>query len=197
MTDLADLVDSLKREVAIPGTFSTVFPNTTDDDVTGALADGLAETQLDGWMPTLQLDLDTNLTTPDLSLAGRALVVIYAGIRIVRNQLQNMTAHVRYETRGNVFEQDRGAGMLKEALSDLSKRRQSLIALRLQRTGTSVSMRDGYMIRANAFYAFELGLGLGAEMFNEAFADDPYSLTPYDWQADMLTGQIGGPVLQS
>lgn len=197
MTDLADLVDGLKREVAVPGTFASIFPNTTDDDLIGTLADGLAETQLDGWMLGLQLDLDSNLTTPDLSLAGRALVVVYSGIRILRNALANQSSHVRYETRGNVYETDRGAGLMKEALADLNKRRASLIDLRLKRSGTSVYTRDGYMIKANAFYAFELGLGIEAEAFNEAFGEDPYTVTPYDFQADILTGQIGGPVLQS
>lgn len=195
MTDLADLVDPLKREVAVPGTFATMFPDTKDDDLIGTLADGLAETQLDGWMLGLRLDLDTNLTTPDLSLAGRALIVVYSGIRILRNALANQSSHVRYESAGNVYETDRGAGLMKEALSDLNKRRAGLIDLRLKRSGTAVYTRDGYMVRANAFYAFELGLGLAGEALQEAVGEDPYTVTPYDFQAEMLTGQLGGLVL--
>jgi hypothetical protein len=37
MTDFGDLVESLKREVAIPGTCATVFPTTTDDDLADVL----------------------------------------------------------------------------------------------------------------------------------------------------------------
>lgn len=196
MTDLADLVDGLKREVAVPGTFPTAFPTTTDDDLIGTLADGLAETQLDGWMLGLQLDLTTNLTTPDLSLAGRALIVVYSGIRILRNALANQSSHVRYETAGNVYETDRGAGLMKEALADLNKRRASLIDLRLKRSGTAVYSRDGYMVRANAFYAFELGLGLAAEAMDEAFGEDPYAVTPYDYQVGQFDGALGPVVLQ-
>jgi hypothetical protein len=36
VTDLADLVPALKRELAAPGDFATTFPNSTDGDLTVA-----------------------------------------------------------------------------------------------------------------------------------------------------------------
>lgn len=185
MTDLVDLVDTLKREVAIPGGFTAAFPTMSEDDLVGALADGFAETQLDGWMLQVVLDVDAGTVDPDLSPAGRALVSIYSGIRILRNALINENSHVRYESRGNVYESDKGAGLLREALKDLNDRRQQLYLLRLRRSGTSVYTHDGYMIKATAFYPIEIG-----ELI-DPFLDAPYTGSPAGWGIDYALSQLG------
>lgn len=184
MTDLADLVDTLKREVAIPGGFVAAFPNTTDDDLVGALADGFSECQLDGWMLQIALDLDAGTVSPDLSPAGKALVSIYSGIRILRNALVNQTSHVRYEAKGNVYESDKGAGLLREALKDLNDRRQQLYLLRLRRDGTRVYTHDGYMIHATSFYPLEMGELL------DPFLDNVATGSPATWGLDYAMSQI-------
>lgn len=196
MTDLSDLVEPLKREVAIPGAanFKAAFPETNDDDLLGTVMDALGEAQLDGFLSAVALDVDAGTTTPDISRAGGALLILYAGGRIVRNQIRNLATHTRYEASGSVFERDQSAIMLKEVLTELNDRKTALVQLLRQRIGTPVYMRDGYMIRATAFYAYELA-GFG-EMA-EAWTSDPYSVTPNYWGVEQAIEQLpaaGTPV---
>jgi hypothetical protein len=78
MSDFLDNVESLKRVVATPGTFDTLFPDTTDQDLVGTLLDGIAQAQLDGLLASYTYD-DTGTVTPDLSAPQSALVILYAG----------------------------------------------------------------------------------------------------------------------
>jgi hypothetical protein len=93
MTDLADLVESLKREVAIPGTFATVFPTTTDDDPTGALADGVAETQLDERRSRLHLDSLLAVVATSYAIGRLCLV---APIPCIRQRLKSLSNNARF-----------------------------------------------------------------------------------------------------
>jgi hypothetical protein len=76
--DLTDLVPSLKRALAAPGEFDATFPDSTDTDLAGTLADAVAECQLDGFFGNLTLDLTDTTTTPDLTSPQQALVILYA-----------------------------------------------------------------------------------------------------------------------
>lgn len=158
VTILGDLVDSLKREVAVPGTFDTVFPNTGDDDLEAALLDAFAQAQLDGLF-TDNTATDDGIVTPDLSRGAQALVVIYAGVRMLTAELINRRAHTRYEAKGAVFEQDYGASVLVQALKDLAaKKAQILVQIQMgQRAAVGITMVDGYVVRATDFYRGEFG----------------------------------------
>ena len=59
MTDLIDVVEAYKREVSIPGAFSTDFPTVQDDQIAAALGDAFGEAQLDGFFGTMSLDVDS------------------------------------------------------------------------------------------------------------------------------------------
>jgi hypothetical protein len=189
VSDLSDLVEPLKREVAIPGAanFKAAFPETTDDDLTGTISDALCEAQLDGFLGGVILDVDNAVTTPALSQAAGALLVLYAGGRIVRNQIRNLATHTRYEASGAIYERDQSATMLKEVLSELDTRKDKLIQLLRQRIGTPVFMRDGYMIRATAFYAYELS---GYNELAEPWGNDPYSASPSYWSTEQVIEQL-------
>ncbi|MGN5511038.1 hypothetical protein, partial [Campylobacter coli] len=73
MTAMSTLVPALQRELAVPGTFEDVFPDTDETMLTDLLADGFAEAQLNGFFPTISMAVDEDLeppswaTTPDLS----------------------------------------------------------------------------------------------------------------------------------
>lgn len=129
-TSIAALVPALKRELAVPGTFAAVFPDTTDTDLTGALADGFAEAQLFGFFKSLSLTESNGDWTisEDLSAAGSALVVIYASIRAIRAQLRNLKTMQRYKAGPVEFETQQAAtvltaelGYLKDRLADIIK----------------------------------------------------------------------------
>lgn len=158
MSSLADVVESLKREVAVPGTFSTVFPETTDEDLELALLDAFAQAQLDGFF-TDHTATDAGTVTPDLSRAAASLIVVYAGVRLLTAEIINRKTHTRYEANGAVFEQDFAASVLVQALKDLSAKKATFLeqikSARRSLVGTTVV--DGYFIKATEFYSGEIG----------------------------------------
>lgn len=152
MSELRDLVAAYKREAAVPGTFATVFPETTDADIVGALSDAFAEAQLDGFFGSMTLDVDFGEVTPDLSVAGAALVVIYAGMRLTRQQLRSLATRTAYKAGPVEYETQRSSAALSEELKHLQWRRQQLLAnaIRAGRGTGSTFVLDGYVPRANA-----------------------------------------------
>lgn len=149
MSDLADLVPSLKRTIAVPGTFTTLFPSTTDDDLAAVLADGMAEAKLDGWLSDVDVDVDVNITDPDLTVPQQALVVLYASVRILMSEIRNRKTHIRYEAGSATFEQDQSASMLVEQLKILTSRKEYLLT-QARRSGyvNTFAMFDSYFARA-------------------------------------------------
>lgn len=165
MSELADLVEAFKREAAVPGTFATAFPNTSDSDIEGSLGDAFAEAQLDGFFGTYELDSDEGVITPDVSVAGAALIVLYSGMRLVRQQLRN--TKTRY--KAGPVEVEQSAGALTEELKQLERRKNQLLqnAIRAGRGTGTVFVADAYVARAQSydfyggFFAAELmGRGL-------------------------------------
>src|SRR4051794_2613523 len=104
--DLTDYVPTLRREVTPPG--STLFSAVTDAVFAGYLADAFWEVKLDGFVEPWVADED-GVVIPqsdpqaatgngpfniaaydpavDMPREQIALVVLYAGIKIIRNQL--------------------------------------------------------------------------------------------------------------
>jgi len=152
MTELVDLVEAYKREVSIPGAFATDFPTVTDEQIQGALGDAFGEAQIDGFFGKMTLDTDDWIITPDLSTAGAALVVIYAGIRVLRQQIANQARGTTYKAPGLEYTTTPAASVLAELLKQLNVRRKEIITNTQRGVGTSVFMIDGYAHRGNAFY---------------------------------------------
>lgn len=159
MTDLGDLVDSLKRAVAPPGEFAALFASSTDDDLVGSLMDGFAEAQLDGFFTgsygaAHALDVDAQTVAPDLSHAQGALVIVYAASRVITTRLLNLKTHTRYEARGAVYENDQASGLLVQLLKDFQARKTAL-QLKAQYAGSAAAfaMADGYFLAATGRYA--------------------------------------------
>lgn len=147
-TDLAELVPALKRAVAVPGTFATLFPDTIDADLEATLLDGFAEAQLDGLLSDLTAD-DNAVVTPALTRAQGALVVLYGSVRILLNEIRNRKTHTRYEASGSVFEQDQAATMLVQLLKDYQQQKKDVKeALRRGSVASAFSMVDAYWLRA-------------------------------------------------
>lgn len=168
MTDLTELVDSLKREVAVPGTFATVYKSTTDDDLVGSLMDAFAAAQLDGFFLNQTLDLFTFQVTPDLSPAGRAAVLIYAAERILTMQVMGLRQRSLYEAGSVKYETENSAQVLTQILKSLAERKKLVLgqADSARRTGT-FAMQDMFADRLTgtegayigggaAFFAYEL-----------------------------------------
>lgn len=148
MTDLTTLVPTLKRAVAVPGTFDTYFPDATTADLKGQLMDGFAEVQLYGGLTDFSMD-DNGVVTPDLDRGEGAIVVIFAMVRMLANELRNRPTHTRFEAKGNVAETDRAASVMTQLLKDYQAQKKSLLE-QLRYSGTSAFiMADNYLIRGS------------------------------------------------
>lgn len=168
MTSLADLVEPLKRYVAVPGAFEDTFPTTSDEDLIGSLLDGFAESQLDGYFTSpVYSATDEGEVSPDISRAEAALVTLYASTRIITTQLINLKTLQRYQAGNLVYETQQTAGVLTAILKDLQARKDAIIKRSLQLgAGAAFEMADAYYVRAtispgyagqlerNAYYDF-------------------------------------------
>lgn len=162
MAELSLLNESLKRAVAVPGTFATVFPDTADTDIEALLADAVAEAQLDGFLAALTLNVDDNEVDPDLTPAQGALVVIYAGYRMLTNEIRNRKSHVRYEAGPTVFEQDQEGSTLNELLRQINERKRFLLerAERGELDDSGAFVGDLAFIKATSDYGWYSDLTL-------------------------------------
>lgn len=154
--DLLDYVPSLKREVQPPGV--TLFADSLD--WAGYLADAFWEARLDGFLegyvveqvtagPPPVYELIPPAGVPDSSpevSASMALVVMYAGIKMLRNRILNMNTGFRAKAGPVEFEQQNSATMLAEMLKQLRATKDRIIeALEMGETSTVVV--DAYSTR--------------------------------------------------
>lgn len=152
MTALSTLTDALKRELAVPGTFDDTFPDTADTDLIGALADGFAEAQLNGFFKDTALAQADGAweTTPDISLAGGALIVIFASMRTIRAQIRNLNSVERYKAGPAEFEIQHAATTLKAELDYLKARLEAIVKNAGKEAAVSAGMAsvfDNYLAR--------------------------------------------------
>jgi hypothetical protein len=162
MTNLSTLVEPLKRELAVPGVFDDVFPDTDDRALADSLADAFGEAQLQGFFTDMTLGASpTYDTSQALSAAGGALIVLVAGQRIIRAQLRNLVLNTRYKAGAAEMELQRSATLLKEELAYLRTRMDELVTTARRSGGRTVYMLDNYLARdaANSplggFYGYE------------------------------------------
>lgn len=163
MADLTLLIPSLQRFVAPPGLFETLFPDATDEDLVGSLADGFAECQLKGFFSESDLDVSAiPNVTPDLTNAQGSLVVLFSGVRILQSEIRNRKSHIRQEAPGLVNEVDQASQVLTELLKEYQAEKKELID-QASRVGASsvFVMADAYYINATTRYSTETDGGLG------------------------------------
>lgn len=126
--DLFDLIEPLRREVNPPGT--NAFPDATDDDYSGYLADAFWEARLDGFLVGYE-ETDGIVTpisgTDDLGRDWQQLIVIYAGFRILKNELRQIKTLFRAEAGPVSFETQQSAQLLREIMLELRERRDWLL----------------------------------------------------------------------
>lgn len=162
MTDLRTLVEALKREVAVPGTFEDVFPDTDDDALAATLADAFAQAQLQGFFGDITLAAEDGHyeTSFDLSAAGGALIVLFAGMRMLRSSLRSVAQSFTYKAGSVEYSGSNMTSVIKDDLRALNDRLNDLI-VQGRRSGRSVSVIDGYAGKLSAypslggFYAYE------------------------------------------
>ena len=116
--DLSLYLDNLKREINPPGV--VLDTNASDDELLGHLEDAYWECVLDGIDYLRNNYTESNFTitplnpgTPDLPRELIQLVILYAGIRIVKNRLMNVrtqyaaragTVSIEYQNSSNMYQ---------------------------------------------------------------------------------------------
>jgi hypothetical protein len=147
--DLADYVDSLKREVIPMGT--NLFADVNEDVWIGHLSDAFWEARLDGFLTGYVADADGVVTpesgTTDLDRRYIALVVLYAGIRVLRNRILNMNTGFRAKAGPVEFEQQNSATMLAEMLKQLRATKDRILDELDEAEATSVLYLDAFSTR--------------------------------------------------
>jgi hypothetical protein len=154
MTDLGDLIPSLEREVNPPGVDR--LSSLVTADLKGYLADAFSEAQLDGFLGAYALDPVTYTVTPDLPNYYQYMVVLWGGVRILRNILSNM--HTQQKNQAGPVSQEfqNSATLLNAVLAEIVAKKQRLIDLSWHITNTTVvdgawqrDYNDLYFIRAD------------------------------------------------
>lgn len=147
--DLSEFVPSLRREVTPPG--NDLFQGVNDDVFTGYLADAFWEARLDGFGSQWTCDID-GIVTP-IEAGGdefprplTGLVILYAGIKILRNRILNINTAFRAQAGPVNYEVENSANLLTEMLKQLAARRAELLE-EVKLAPTPTFYIDGYTAR--------------------------------------------------
>lgn len=154
--DLSDTIENLRREVSPPGSDS--FPDATDDMYLGYLQDAFWEARLDGVTALASFNQDDGIISPvtvggtDITGDLVQLLVMYGGIRILRNQLINMGTGFRAKAGPAEFETSNSGQMMTAVLNELRDRR-NIILTRLSDVGAIPSYYiDALISREESLY---------------------------------------------
>lgn len=153
---LEDYVASLKREVQPPG--SNLFASATDADWVGYLADAFWEARLDGLLEGYVVEYEpgasegeiaatSGVEDDDLDGRGMALLVLYAGIRVLRNRIVNMSQGFKAKAGPVEYEQNMAATVLAEMLKQLRATKDRILEALDDDAETAVLMIDTYSSR--------------------------------------------------
>lgn len=181
VSDLSTLVDSLKRRVAVPGEFDTVFPNTTDDDVLGLLMDGFARAQLFGYfnVPSAFVMDDNGLVTPDLGRAQGSLIVLFAAVQMVQAQVTNMRSRQSYKAGNVSYETESASNVLTAVLKQLNDELTYVQTIAKQQgVSAAMIMADAYFIKAVGSYPSSEALSYGADADRAYDYHSPWPMIP-------------------
>lgn len=165
--ELIDFVESLKREVQPPG--ADLFTGVADGTWVQYLADAFWEARLDGFLEGYTTDegatsadtaiVPVALDGADLDRRGLALVVLYAGVKVLRNRILNMNTSFRAKAGPVEFEQQNSATMLVEMLRQLKATKDRIVE-GLDSALTDVMVLDAYSTRLYSPASYYGGLEL-------------------------------------
>lgn len=153
VVDMVDYVESLKREVQPPG--SDIFAAVTEAEWVGYLGDAFWEARLDGFLEGWRAVEEAGDVTvesvrpdgPDIPRQQIALVILYAGIRVLRNRILNMPTTFRAKAGPVEFEQQNSATMLAEMLKQLKATKDHILQAIGNENATAVTVLDAYSTR--------------------------------------------------
>lgn len=145
--ELADLIDSLRREIS-PLSGDNPYSGVTDSTLEGMLADAFWEGRLNGMFSDYTLDLDTGIISPlasggdDMDRATQQAIVLWAGYRTVLNDLRNVRSMFRAKAGPVEYEVQQSASVLAEVLKAIKERIDRLIVALGVSNGTTAQVFD-------------------------------------------------------
>lgn len=149
-TDLANYTDSVRNILARPGTFRTLFPETTDDHLVTVLQDGLAEAHLEGLLLNYESD-DNGYVRPVMATGQVALIVLFGGLRLIRAEMLNRVTSSKYVAGPVSAETTYATNVLRDIMKTLEAQKDRLTTLLTSSgAGAAFIMADSYV--ANAFH---------------------------------------------
>lgn len=148
-TDLANYTDSVRNIIARPGTFTTLFPETTDDGLVQLLQDALAECHLEGALIDFEAD-QNGLVRPLMTSGQAAMVVLYAGIRLLRGELLNRITASKYVAGPVSAETTYATNVLRDIMKALQAQKTE-VTNRLSTSSAASAFYMGDSYAANAF----------------------------------------------
>lgn len=187
--DLSDYVDTLRREVTFPG--SSTFSAVPDSTMVGYLADAFWEVKLDGFIEPWVADSDgivipqndpqaqtTNgpfdLTpfdpNKDIPRDQVALVVLYAGLKILRNNVLAQNTRLSAKAGPVEFTTENSANVLTEMLKELTDVKNRLLALKT--FNQDVTLIDVFSARSTSGASYA---GYLYDWYIGAFGSDAYA----------------------
>lgn len=157
-TNLGDYVDSLRAMLARPGTFDDLFPETDDDGLIQLLRDGLAECNMEQLLVGYVSD-QQGIVRPEMPAGAIAMVVLFAGIRLVRSEILNRVTSTKYTAGPVSAEQSYSTNILRDVAKQLEAQKITLINLyRSSSAGVEFYMADSFI--ANLTRITDNGVGL-------------------------------------
>lgn len=164
--DIEDLVPSLRRMVNPPG--SELFPGATTGTLAGYLSDAFWTAKLDGFFGGYIEEPEgfiapENGTGDDLPRDWQQLIVFYAGMQIVENELRAKNTMFRVQAGPVEYETQNSATLLREHLKALHDRRTYLLELLSSKYNISPGYVDMIAARYNSMVdglvSFDSGIG--------------------------------------
>lgn len=153
LSDSDTLIASLKREVSPPGT--DLFPTASDDEWFGQLQDSFWEAKLFGFFAGYTESdglISPLLGTTDLDRANQELIVLFAGARVIRNELKNMNTLFRAQAGSVEFETQNSAQLLVAILKDIRSKVDLALAAIGTVNSTTVAYIDSLIGREDSLY---------------------------------------------
>lgn len=152
--DLSDLIDPLKREVNAPGTDQ--FAGAVDDDWVGQLEDSFWEARLYGFF-TAYTDADGLVTPikvgdPDMPRDQQQLIVLFAGLRVIRNELKNINTAFKATAGPVSFEVQQSASLLVAVLKQIQDKINLILVYLSNITSSQTTYIDSLVGRDDAIY---------------------------------------------
>lgn len=129
--DVGDLVDSLKRAVNPPG--EDLYPNAVAADYEGHLSDAFWELTMWGYISGYTetdgvITEDVATPTTDLGRDYQQLMVMVAGINIVRMLMVNLNTQFRAHAGPVEYEVRKAASTLSNVMESLERRLASILS---------------------------------------------------------------------